>query len=277
MNTCLGFDSNNFLNEYNSHIISDTTRGFQEVCNIVEAKKLDILYRSLLGSASSSLINNFPPHKLTYYPRVNLLKEISAFGKIKTGEHHGINELLRIKPKSLQTSFNGFLSHSIRHMYSLGSYKSYPPIFETLPVDPIKFHNIFSHAIDEGIDCYRIQMLDASKQGPAKFEPFPVKLHRLLLELDRTPENEGIVEFLPDGDSFEILDLSRFKDVVMKNYFPRMQSFASFQRQLNNYCFRRISNIPDRLVYHHPYFHREYPTFCIKIKRSIARMRNHDL
>jgi HSF-type DNA-binding len=284
---CKGFDSCILRNEYNNFVISKESRGLQEAYNIIEAKKLDLLCQSLLASPATSLVNILSSRKLTHYPTVNALDGFSTLRRIKPEVTYGIEDMLRTKPVGLNTSINGPLSslrgHSINLPLISEQFKSDIyirrnfPSLDALPVEPLQFHNVFSSAITECSDSDRFQNLPASNQGPQRFETFPIKLHRLLVELDRVPRLEGIVQFLPEGNAFEILDLARFKDVMMKRYFPRMKSFASFQRQLNNYCFRRLLNFPDRVIYHHPNFHRDYPSFCRKIKRSISRMRNNEI
>jgi HSF-type DNA-binding len=282
-----GFDSYILQNEYNNFVIANESRGLQEPYNIIEAKKLDLLCQSLMASPGTSLVNILSSHKLRHYPPVNALNGFSTLRSIKPEITYGIEDMLRTKPLALNTSMNGPLSslrgHSINlplisEQFKSGVYsRRIFPSLDALPVEPLQFHNVFSSAITECSDSDRFQNLPASNHSPQRFENFPMKLHRLLFELDSVPGQEGIVQFLPEGNAFEILDLARFKDVLMKRYFPRMKSFASFQRQLNNYCFRRLLNFPDRVIYHHPNFHRDYPSFCRKIKRSISRIRHNEI
>jgi HSF-type DNA-binding len=96
---------------------------------------------------------------------------------------------------------------------------------------------------------------------------FPVKLHRLLLDLDRGRGGENIAQFVPHGKAFVILDSHRFETEVMKGYFPGMSSYASFQRQLNLYDFRPFCYGPSSKVYYHPSFMREFPLLCVGMKR----------
>jgi hypothetical protein len=101
-----------------------------------------------------------------------------------------------------------------------------------------------------------------------QLESFPVILHRMLLSVDCVPGYEGTVQFLPSGMAFVILDSSRFESCVLKKYFPRMSSFASFQRQLNLYDFERITYGSYYGAYHHRMFHRDFPSLCMIIKRK---------
>ena len=99
-------------------------------------------------------------------------------------------------------------------------------------------------------------------------ESFPVKLHRLLLDLQLYDGGAAIASFLPDGVAFAFHDVHRFETVVMGKYFPRMSKFASFQRQLNLYDFQRISDGPARGAYCHPQFNRDFPHLCRGMKRT---------
>jgi hypothetical protein len=99
-------------------------------------------------------------------------------------------------------------------------------------------------------------------------ESFPVKLHRLLLDLQMYDGGATIASFLPDGAAFAFHDVHRFEADVMRKYFPRMNKFASFQRQLNLYDFQRISDGPERGAYCHPSFNRDFPNLCRGMKRT---------
>ncbi|KAI2494332.1 DNA binding protein [Fragilaria crotonensis] len=99
-------------------------------------------------------------------------------------------------------------------------------------------------------------------------ESFPVKLHRLLLDLQLHDGGAAIASFLPDGVAFAFHDVHRFETEVMRKYFPRMNKFASFQRQLNLYDFQRISDGPARGAYCHPSFNRDFPHLCRGMKRT---------
>jgi hypothetical protein len=97
---------------------------------------------------------------------------------------------------------------------------------------------------------------------------FPVKLHRLLLKLDQSQGKRNIARFVPNGSAFVIIDPQRFKREVMKEYFPRMSSYASFQRQLNLYDFRRTHYGSNENAYYHPSFLRDFPSMSVGIKRT---------
>jgi hypothetical protein len=100
--------------------------------------------------------------------------------------------------------------------------------------------------------------------GNATF--FPIKLHRLLLDLAHVHGGTDIACFLPNGKAFIIQDPHRFEIQVMKCYFPRMNSLASFHRQLNLYDFCRINHGPFRGAYYHPQFIRDFPLLSTTMK-----------
>jgi hypothetical protein len=97
-------------------------------------------------------------------------------------------------------------------------------------------------------------------------DSFPIKLHRLLIDLTNVYGGTDIACFLPNGKAFLIQDPYRFEHQVMKSYFPRMNSLASFQRQLNIYEFHRINHGPFRGAYYHSKFLRDVPSLSINMK-----------
>jgi HSF-type DNA-binding len=96
---------------------------------------------------------------------------------------------------------------------------------------------------------------------------FPVKLHRLLQDLEQGQRGSSIAHFVPNGKAFVILDSHRFTTEVMRELFPRMSSYASFQRQLNLYDFRRVHHGSSDKAYYHPSFLRDFPSLCNEMKR----------
>ena len=116
---------------------------------------------------------------------------------------------------------------------------------------------------------------DQGRNGPSDMEvsvlfseSFPVKLHRLLMDLNLCEGGADIASFLPDGVAFGIHTIDRFETEVMRKYFPRMNKFASFQRQLNLYDFQRISDGLTRGAYYHPSFKRDFPHLCREMRRT---------
>jgi len=97
-------------------------------------------------------------------------------------------------------------------------------------------------------------------------EPFPVKLHRLLEDLENTKGQE-IISWNPDGKSFTIFQPKAFAESIMGKYF-RQTKYKSFQRQMNLYGFSREVCGKIRGVYSHSQFHRNDRDLCSQIKRS---------
>ena len=100
-------------------------------------------------------------------------------------------------------------------------------------------------------------------------ESFPMVLHRILAELELLGGGRNIATFLPDGLSFYIKNQARFTKEVLPVFFPKMKSFASFQRQLNLYDFRRVGGAgQDRGAYRHELFVRDYPANSSLMRRT---------
>eukprot|EP00542_Grammatophora_oceanica_P022526 CAMPEP_0194049662 /NCGR_PEP_ID=MMETSP0009_2-20130614/30816_1 /TAXON_ID=210454 /ORGANISM="Grammatophora oceanica, Strain CCMP 410" /LENGTH=396 /DNA_ID=CAMNT_0038695869 /DNA_START=47 /DNA_END=1237 /DNA_ORIENTATION=- len=98
-------------------------------------------------------------------------------------------------------------------------------------------------------------------------EPFPRKLHRMLRDLSLQPGGSDIASFLPHGRAFAIHHPKRFVTEVMPLYF-RMSRFSSFQRQLNLYDFKRITEGRDKGSYYHELFVRGQPALASQMRRT---------
>lgn len=79
---------------------------------------------------------------------------------------------------------------------------------------------------------------------------------------------EHIVSFLLDGQSFVIHDPVAFAQDVMPQYFGKMGSYASFQRQLNLYNFVRHKEGSHRGAYFHPRFVKGRPDLSQNMRRT---------
>ena len=110
-------------------------------------------------------------------------------------------------------------------------------------------------------------------QGIHVPESFPVKLHRVLSELEKMPSGCDVASFLPHGRAFCIHDPAAFAGGIMKKYF-RMNRFASFQRQLNLYNFQRIQKGRDKGAYHHRYFLKDKPNLSKRMRRTKIKGEN---
>ena len=100
-------------------------------------------------------------------------------------------------------------------------------------------------------------------------EPFPEKLHRLLIETAEAGMDD-IISFTPDGKSFEIHKPDRFFHEIVPKYFKQSR-LSSFKRQLNLYGFELISAGQSRGGYYHELFQRDSPDLCRQIRRRDIR------
>lgn len=108
-------------------------------------------------------------------------------------------------------------------------------------------------------------------------QPFPEKLHELL-EMESTPnfaqDLTAIVGWLPHGRAFLVRKPKEFTRDVMPKYF-RQTKLTSFQRQLNLYGFRRITQGPDAGAYYHEMFLRGRPQLCLRMIRQKVKGTGH--
>lgn len=97
-------------------------------------------------------------------------------------------------------------------------------------------------------------------------EPFPEKLHRMLDSVEREGISD-VVSFFSHGRAFAIHKPRRFVSEIMPRFF-RQTRLTSFQRQLNLYGFRRISQGPDNGGYYHELFLKGRSGLCVNMKRT---------
>mmetsp|Transcript_45425 Transcript_45425/g.110040 ORF Transcript_45425/g.110040 Transcript_45425/m.110040 type:complete len:528 (+) Transcript_45425:152-1735(+) len=101
-------------------------------------------------------------------------------------------------------------------------------------------------------------------------QPFPEKLHEML---DRANQ-PNIVTWLPHGRAFLVRKPKEFTEHIMPRYF-RQTKLTSFQRQLNLYGFRRITQGPDAGAYYHELFLRGRPHLCMRMQRQKVKGTGH--
>lgn len=95
--------------------------------------------------------------------------------------------------------------------------------------------------------------------------PFPWKLHEMLERV--ADEFSSVVSWQPHGRSFMVHNPDEFVQRVMPIYFNQTK-FASFQRQLNLYGFRRFMSGQDKGAYYHSMFLRGKRTLCSNMARK---------
>jgi hypothetical protein len=100
---------------------------------------------------------------------------------------------------------------------------------------------------------------------------FPMILHLALTQLELTTIGTATACFLPDGKSFQIRNQFLFEKHILPRFFPKMKSYASFQRQLNLYNFVRIrkkAGTADCASYQHNAFLRDFPALSCGMRRT---------
>jgi len=103
-------------------------------------------------------------------------------------------------------------------------------------------------------------------------QPFPDKLMSML---DReTANHPDVITWCPHGRAFVVKKPKVFTAEVMINYF-RQSKLTSFQRQLNLYGFRRITQGVDSGAYYHELFLRGRPDLTSKMVRQKVKGTGH--
>ena len=114
-------------------------------------------------------------------------------------------------------------------------------------------------------------------------QPFPEKLYEMLdneSEGVQTPNSVSpidpatIVSWLPHGRAFIVRKPKMFTSLIMPKYF-RQTKLTSFQRQLNLYGFRRITQGADAGAYYHELFLRGRPQLCMRMVRQKVKGTGH--
>jgi hypothetical protein len=102
--------------------------------------------------------------------------------------------------------------------------------------------------------------------------PFPEKLMEMLSK--EGAENPSVVSWLPHGRAFIVRKPKQFTQDIMPRYF-RQTKLTSFQRQLNLYGFRRLTQGPDAGAYYHELFLRNRPELCTRMNRQKVKGTGH--
>jgi hypothetical protein len=105
-------------------------------------------------------------------------------------------------------------------------------------------------------------------------EPFPEKLHRLLVEVEAAGRAD-VISFVANGRAFMIHKPDRFFKEIVPKYF-RQSQFSSFKRQLNLYGFEWINSGPYRGGYFHQSFLKDQPELCRKMRRIAVKTPTSD-
>ncbi|KAL7481377.1 hypothetical protein ACHAW6_007061 [Cyclotella cf. meneghiniana] len=121
---------------------------------------------------------------------------------------------------------------------------------------PYPFFCYSDHSRDSDID--RLALLEEADHVPS----FPIKMHAILSD----PELKSIISWDTHGRSFKILRPRDFEAKVLPRFFEH-SSMASFQRQVNGWGFRRLTEGDNRNSYYEEHFLRSLPWLCKKMRR----------
>jgi hypothetical protein len=75
----------------------------------------------------------------------------------------------------------------------------------------------------------------------------------------------------PNGRTFRIMNITKFEEDGILEYFPSYNKISSFTRKLNRWGFGIIRNGPDRGAYFHPFSSREEPKLCLHMTHKERR------
>ena len=157
-------------------------------------------------------------------------------------------------------------AHSNTPMHIQPYYAPYPPPYYPLyPTDYMMTGPINPHTYTDA-STMSDPATDTRRNRGGVTEPFPDKMHRMLNGTEREGLTD-VVAFFSHGRAFAIHKPRRFVAEVMSRYF-RQTRLTSFQRQLNLYGFRRISQGPDNGGYYHELFLKGRPGLCVNMKRT---------
>ena len=101
-------------------------------------------------------------------------------------------------------------------------------------------------------------------------EPFPEKLHRLLVEVEAAGRAD-VISFVANGRAFAIHKADNFFKEIVPLYF-RQSRLSSFKRQLNLYGFELINTGPARGGYYHELFVKVRPELCRRMRRVAVKV-----
>ena len=131
-------------------------------------------------------------------------------------------------------------------------------------IDPVpEYNKRTSHFAALKIDLPRIHRINIMNISGT----FPEILYCMIIQVEKEGLSE-IISFAPHGRSFVVHNLERFEMELMPRFFINMTRHASFQRQLNLYGFKRISEGPDAGGYWHRKFLRGRHDLVLMLKRK---------
>ena len=133
------------------------------------------------------------------------------------------------------------------------SYRSTKPAAAAVqvPLLPSVAYDLLENSLYR--DFSHVHESEVYSHTPSFAETFPQKLHLILSE----DSYDDCVCWLSHGRAWRILQPLAFEERVLKNHFNH-SNFSSFKRQVNGWCFKRITHGVDEGAYYHEVSTRYY-------------------
>jgi hypothetical protein len=159
-------------------------------------------------------------------------------------------------PRLLGLTAKNQIRHFVQHDYHAHAYD--------LPSQPVVVSAEETSSNDNKPKNKKPRRTQRSTSAPQ--ETFPMKLHRMLLAVEESGE-EDIISWQPHGRSFVIHKPRAFVDQVMPKFFNQSK-LTSFQRQLNLYGFERLTRGRDAGGYYNELFLRGREFLISRMSRT---------
>jgi hypothetical protein len=217
------------------------------------------------NASQMNAMNNF---------NVNDLKRLQRLPLQQQFQNQFQNQLLQNQQNIQASKFDYFLCTSLG-MTGVSGLSGQPPMLDwtILPECFMMNHNamngdILSPTIELPLSspCSLPVRGSALRMRGGVLEPFPEKLHRLLLEVEAAGQSD-VISFVANGQAFAIHKPDKFFAEIVPLYF-RHTRLSSFKRQLNLYEFEFVNTPgPARGGYYHYLFVKQRPELCRRIRR----------
>ena len=202
-------------------------------------------------------------------------------------QHHQHHQLVQITHMQPPPSTSGFVQipqllqqqqHQLEHLTPLVTPPVAPQQSPLTPTEDEENLSDLSNKKKRGVphiyhDFSSVQdtMGFVRKKTGGVTQPFPEKLMDMLTA---EADNQTVVGWLPHGRAFIVRKPKLFTGEIMPKYF-RQSKLTSFQRQLNLYGFRRLTQGADAGAYYHELFLRGRPQLCMRMNRQKVKGTGH--
>lgn len=224
--------------------------------NLADLKRLQQLHQQLqANSAPNNMMQSQQQHSSTMLLQNFLDQKLqsSRFNE-SLGNSFGVGGMQGIGNQHPLINANLFQEHLMMNQNAIqGGMKSHTAGEFPLPPPHSIFHRDGSRRMRGGV-----------------IEPFPEKLHRLLLEVEAAGRSD-IISFVANGRAFAIHMPDKFFKDIVPLYF-RQSRLSSFKRQLNLYGFELINTGPARGGYFHELFVKDRADLCRKMRRVAVKV-----